>query len=54
MMMIIIGALDGIRTRDLYLFGADDIIIARRNDGLTKVTLYQAELPRQLDEQSSQ
>ena len=43
-------ALDGIRTRDLYLNGVN--VIIERN--LTKVTLYQAELPRQLDEQSSQ
>ena len=50
-------ALGGIWTPDLYLIGADIpiiIIIINRNDGLTKVTLYQAELPRQLNEQSNQ
>jgi hypothetical protein len=48
-------ALGGIWTPDLYLIEADiPIIIINRNDGLTKVTLYQAELPRQLNEQSNQ
>ena len=41
-------ALAGIWTPDLYLTG-----VSKLRD-LTKVTLYQAELPRQLNEQSSQ
>jgi hypothetical protein len=43
-------ALGGIRARDLYLNG----VPSKLERHLTKVTLYQAELPRQLDEQSSQ
>jgi hypothetical protein len=43
-------ALGGIWTPDLYLLGISVQVI--RN--LTKVTLYQAELPRQLNEQSNQ
>jgi hypothetical protein len=42
-------ALAGIWTPDLYLLG-----ISEENRYLTKVTLYQAELPRQLNEQSNQ
>ena len=47
-------ALDGIRTRDLYLIGGQSNKKLLLDLYLTKVTLYQAELPRQLDEQSSQ
>jgi hypothetical protein len=42
-------ALAGIWTPDLYLLG-----ISEEDRYLTKVTLYQAELPRQLNEQSNQ
>jgi hypothetical protein len=45
-------ALGGIRARDLYLFVGSVYFFFRRD--LTKVTLYQAELPRQLNERSSQ
>jgi hypothetical protein len=43
-------ALGGIWTPDLYLVG----VWPKVDLYLTKVTLYQAELPRQLNEQSSQ